>query len=160
MINIDNFNLNDFFSNNGGNTNKEKNNNGVVSKCTQSQKELYLNLCDRKNQPIAENYADFSIIQMSDEITRLNAIKQVKLATSKQIDTILDLVNRLDIKAPDTSKLSISDASNLISSLIELDKKNRNGKPSEQQLKFIIDMQICPDVPAIEIGRASCRERV
>ena len=34
MINIDNFNLNDFFSKNGGNTNKKNNNKGVVSKFT------------------------------------------------------------------------------------------------------------------------------
>jgi hypothetical protein len=148
MMNIDNFNLNDFFNNNKVND-KSNSNEGTTKKCTQSQKDLYLNLCNRKNQPVAENYEDFSITQMSDEITRLNAIKQVKLATSKQIDTILDLVNRLGIKTPDTSKLSISDASNLISSLIALDKKNRNGKPSEQQLKFVADMQICPDVPGI-----------
>lgn len=155
MMNIDNFSLNDFFSNNGGNVSNDKKNNNTMQKCTQSQKDLYLNLCDRKNQPVAENFADFSIMQMSDEITRLNAIKQVKLATPKQIDTILDLVNRLGIKAPDTSKLSISDASNLISSLIALDKKNRSGKPSEQQLKFVADMQICPDVPAVDIDDMS-----
>ena len=93
MMNIDNFNLNDFFNNNEGNVNNDKKDNRTMPKCTQSQKDLYLNLCDRKNQPVAENFADFSITQMSDEITKLNAIKQVKLATSKQIDTILDLVN-------------------------------------------------------------------
>lgn len=149
------FSLEGFFGGTVNNTQKStglSSNQQTVRYATESQKTLYLSLCDRKNVQPNPQYETFTIAEMSAEIERINAIKKVVMASDKQKEKIIELVGRLAMPMPNVDKLTIESASKLIGQLIELDKKSANARASEQQIKFLHDISICPDVMMWELA--------
>lgn len=122
---------------------------------TQRQIGYYMDLCvQRKVTP--KNYTQMTADQLAQEIETL---RKFYPASQKQIDMIRDKVTNLqgmgiNINMPSDVELNAltggqgGTASVMIESLIKLERQHSDqAPPTEAQLKFLVEMYLCPDVP-------------
>lgn len=133
------------------------NNKGTERETSSAQIKFYLDLCTQRNvEP--KNYLNMNYNQLDKEIKEL---KSFYPASQSQKDLIIKKIESLtkagvNIKTPDLTKLTggrQGSASKLIEKLIQMEKEiTITLPPSEYQLKFMVNMFLCPDVGFEEYG--------
>ena len=141
-------------------TNYNTNVKGTARLATENQIKFYSDLCAQRNLQPQEDVANLSYAEVSSLIEEL---KKHTPPSQSQIELIERKILNLQsmeilINLPDTSKLTggkEGSASKLIETLMQLEAKHiETAPPSENQLSFMVNMYLCPDVNFEEYGIA------
>ena len=119
-----------------------------------AQIKYYLDLCEQKNVTPKDvsNITSREIHKLIDELKSIVTVSKSQVEMLKRLgeETNVDITNELISKLTGGKEGS---ASKLIEQLLERKRSMGNElPPTEAQIKFLVDMFLCPDIPFEEFG--------